>query len=148
MTVSTLWLLLLRSFILVSATARLAAPVAMTCSTSSVQSTDSCRKGMFLARFQGTQDRSIAISLNHKDLKVVSRPRNLLQGLRLAQCSLNNPCKKICFCCRAVSDEARGGGDLDCLRDVESRGLCGVNFQASLASRAVKQISELLIVNL
>ena len=43
MTVSTLWLRLLRSFILVSATARLRAPSSITSSTSSVQATGSCR---------------------------------------------------------------------------------------------------------
>lgn len=44
MTVSTEWERLLRSFILVSATARLRAPISITCSTSSLLPTSTCRR--------------------------------------------------------------------------------------------------------
>lgn len=49
MTVSTLWLRLLRSFILVSATARLPAPTLITSRTSSVQLTGNCTRMMHVA---------------------------------------------------------------------------------------------------
>jgi len=91
MTVSTEWLRLLRAFILVSATARLRAPSAITASTSSLHATGTCRprarclmqgKEVGYGRV-GLRDRQHLLAARHRHLPRACTPPHAGQGGRV-----------------------------------------------------------------